>query len=203
MKGLVLFGDSIFFGTGASKRTKGCGKILKSILQFPVLIKGRNRDSTREGLERLESDAVKRNGFSHVIVLFGNNDCRFIGVNQALVDFTEYRSNLCTMINRIKSAGKIPLISNLQPIDSEAFYKVHPETKKFVAIDETPYGWQKRYSDICEEVAGDKKAPLIDIRVKLEARKDEILASDGLHPNDLGHRIIADAILKTLNGLMR
>lgn len=202
MKGLVLFGDSIFFGTGASKRTNGCGKILKSILQFPVLIKGRNRDSTREGLARLESDAIGRDSFSHVILLFGNNDCRFIGVNQALVDFAEYRSNLCTMISRIKSAGKSPLISNLQPIDSEDFYKVHPETKKFVAIDETPYGWQKRYSDICGEVAAEENIPLVDIRKKLETRKSEILASDGLHPNDLGHRIITVTILETLKSLM-
>lgn len=203
MKGLILFGDSIFFGTGASKRTKGCGKILKSIGKFPVLIKGRNRDSTREGLKRLDSDVVKREGFSHIVLLFGNNDCRFIEINHALVDFDEYRENLYTMIYRLESAGKSVLISNLQPIDSQGFYNTHPETKKFVTINETPYSWQKRYSNICEEVARDKKVILIDIRKKLETKKSEILASDGLHPNDLGHRIIADTILETLNKASR
>ena len=197
MTGIILFGDSVFFGTGATNRNNGCGRILRA-LGVNVLIKGRNGETTREGLKRLEADVLKKNGYSHAILLFGNNDCKLIGVNKALIDLKEYRDNLSEMIHRIKLSGKIPLISNLQPIDSEGFYKAYPEIKKFIAMKDTPYQWHKKYSDICAEIAKSERIQLLNVRSRLEERKEEVLASDGLHPNDLGHKIIAETIFKTL-----
>ncbi|OGX17207.1 MAG: hypothetical protein A3K83_03755 [Omnitrophica WOR_2 bacterium RBG_13_44_8b] len=70
--------------------------------------------------------------------------------------------------------------------------------KKFIAMTDTPYEWHKRYSDICEEVSRLEEIPLLNIRVKLEQKKNAALASDGLHPNDLGHKIIAQTIFEFL-----
>lgn len=203
IKGIILFGDSIFLGTGTSQRRNGCGQILRVLLGgIPILIKGHNKDSSREGLRRLKFDVLERNEYSHVILLFGNNDCKLIGTNKALIDFEEYRNNLRSMISQIISVGKKPLISNLQPIDSEGFYKTFTDMKQFIAMEVTPYQWHKRYSDICEEIARAEKIPLINIRAILEKRSDELLSSDGLHPNDVGHKLIAQIILEALKNLM-
>ena len=60
-EGIILFGDSVLFGTGATTRDNGCGRILRSLTEIPILIKARNNDSTKEGLARLESDVFKSN----------------------------------------------------------------------------------------------------------------------------------------------
>lgn len=199
INGLILFGDSVLFGTGASSRDNGCGRILRSLTKIPILIKGRNNDSSKDGLARLESDVLKRGQYSHVILLFGNNDCRLVGINKPLVDLENYRTNLSDMIKQVKNAGKSAIISNLQPIESEGFYKTYPQMKQFISMTESPYQWHKRYSDVCEEISRSERIPLLNIRSKLEPRTNEVLASDGLHPNDLGHKIIAQTIFELLN----
>lgn len=198
IKGVILFGDSVFFGIGASHRNKSCSRILKSKLKgIPVFIKARNSDSTREGKEKLKRD-VLRDGFSHIIILFGNNDCRLVDVNTPRVSLEEYKANLKDMIGLIKEKKLKVILSNLQPIDSEGFYKSLPDQKRFIKMDDTPYNWHKRYSDVCYEAAKEEGIPLLDIRSALEKEKTDILTSDGLHPNDYGHRIIADKIFGLL-----
>ena len=76
-KKIILFGDSVLFGAGSSHRGKGCGRVLRDMLRDNhVLIKARNKDTTREGLQRLAFDVLSDNTPADVIVLFGNNDCR-------------------------------------------------------------------------------------------------------------------------------
>ncbi len=198
IKGIILFGDSVFFGIGASHRNKGCARILKKeFINAPVLIKARSFDSSKEGVEKLES-VLAREGFSHVVLLFGNNDCRLVGVNTPRVPLKEFRANLKEMVKTIKAKRLNVLLANLQPIDSEGFYKSLPGQKEFIKMDESPYSWHKRYSDVCNDIANEEDIQLLDIRVALEKEKNNILAADGLHPNDYGHRIIASHIFKLL-----
>ena len=42
---------------------------------------------------------------------------------------------------------------------------------------------------------------MVDIRGSLETRVHEVTASDGVHPNNVGHRIIAETVLKTLESI--
>ena len=106
--GIILFGDSVLCGTGASCRQYGCGKLLKySLSNMPVLIKGRNRDTTRDGLERLQTNVLDQESYSHVIVLFGNNDCRLVEQNKPSISLEEYKSNLHKMIQHIKKIKKL------------------------------------------------------------------------------------------------
>lgn len=204
IKGLILFGDSVFFGIGASNRDLGCGRLLKDMLAVPVLIKSRSQDTSLDALTRISVCRWDKNIFSHVIIMFGNNDCRLVDINKSKVELEEYKNNLQIIATRLQENGFVSLIANLQPIDDDGFrkclsisqYSILSATQSLT--NETPYSWQKRYSDACIEAANNVGISLIDIRTPLEKADQEIMAGDGLHPNDLGHRLIAETISKFL-----
>lgn len=207
LKGLVLFGDSVFFGIGASNRDLGCGRLLKSMLGIPVLIKSRNRDTSVDALTRIKACRWDKNIFSHVIIMFGNNDCRLIDINRTQVEIKEYRNNLQAIVAWFQDNGFSPLLTNLQPINNDGFQR-HLSSKQYSIFSvtqsltkETPYSWQKKYSDACEETAKVTGVLLVDIRTPLEKLGKEIMARDGLHPNDLGHRVVAETIGNFVNRL--
>ncbi len=196
---VILFGDSVLFGTGASGRNLGCGRILKTLLpRIPVIIKGRNRDTTKDALQRIDKDVLDDKDSAAVIILFGNNDCRLQGIDKPVVSLFEYEDNLSRIIARIKSNKKIPILSNLQPIDSLIFHKTLPGMKKLMASINSPKEWQREYSLACGKVAARENIRLADIMTLLEERGNGVLAADGLHPNDEGHRLIAQKFLEVL-----
>ena len=198
-KSLILFGDSLITGAGATDTKSSCSKILKSALNIPIYIKSRSNDTTREALHRLDRDIIGKTNSLYVLVLFGNNDCRLIDIDKPIVQPQEFKANMEMIINKIKSDAKVPIICNLQPIDSKKFYLTLPEMKKFMHKIKSPYEWQKQYSDLCEEVANICNIAIADIRLALEHSSKPILAEDGLHPNDEGHAVIAQVFLNTLN----
>lgn len=196
--GIICFGDSVIFGTGAANRNSGCGRILRSLIDVPVLIKGINNATTREGLKRIKQDVLGKTSYSYVIILFGNNDCGLIDIDKPCVDIEEYKNNITEMINLIKKDNKIPLISNLQPITNEGFLKGFPKMKDFLKSIKSPYEWHKKYSDSVGEIAQSTNIRLIDINTSLSNFQSGVLSSDGLHPNNLGHKIIAEEFKKAL-----
>jgi lysophospholipase L1-like esterase len=199
MKSVFLFGDSVFFGVGASSRSKGCGKLLKKNIDMPVFIRSHNLDTSEDGLRRLEKDVLLRDDSFCVIVMFGNNDCRLSNNNIPYVSLEKYKKNIIEMIRRIKLALKYPMLCNLQPISAEGFFKLFPDTRLQKNIYQSPDLWQKKYSDTCNDISEEEKIDLIDIRSVLEKERHLILAEDGLHPNDFGQKIIAAEIARALN----
>ena len=62
----------------------------------------------------------------------------------------------------------------------------------------------QRYADCMRGVAQRKKAPLVDVYAAFEAYGAENgksvadLLLDGMHPNDRGHRLVADLLIREL-----
>ncbi len=202
IRGLICFGDSILAGTGASSREKACSKLLKSWLKVPVLLKGINRQTSEDGLVRLSQDVLEQKECSHVVILFGNNDCRLVSLDQSAVPQGRFMENLKNMALQIKGSGKVPLFCNLQPIDAVKLFRAVPDFRKFqVPGAPDPEKLQEIYSDLVETFSHDHGECLVDIRTSLKLKKNEILAEDGLHPNDSGHEMIARKILEELKKL--
>lgn len=198
---VILFGDSVLFGIGASNRSLGCGRILKTLLpQIPVIIKGRNRDTTEDALQRLSADVIKNKECAAVIILFGNNDCKLQDIDEPVVSLPKYEENLRKIVTQIKSNNKIPILSNLQPIDSEMFYETLPGIKKLMVNIDSPKEWQRGYSLACGRVAARENIRLADIMTMLDKHGNSVLDRDGLHPNDKGHRMIAQKFFDVLGG---
>jgi lysophospholipase L1-like esterase len=198
VSGVICFGDSILAGTGALSRENGCAKILKRSLSIPVSLKGINRNTTQDGLMRLQQDVIDQKHLSHVVILFGNNDCRLTDAGQSFISEDRFLANLEEMERRIKQNQQMPLFCNLQPIDAQKLYEFAPDYKKQMA---DPENLQAKYNSLVEAFTKRSGNLLIDIRTPLNSQKAKVMANDGLHPNDLGHEIIAHQILKSLKQL--
>jgi len=192
IRGLILFGDSILAGTGASTRESGCSKLIKAKLKIQVSLKGINRNTSQDGLNRIETDVLAQPSLSHVVILFGNNDCRLIDAKSSVISQEVFVRNLEEISGRIKKNGQIPLFCNLQPIDASKLFKFLPEFQR-CGVD--PEVLQSQYSNLIEDFCKKNQESVIDIRNVLSK---DLLAMDGLHPNDEGHGIIANRILQTL-----
>lgn len=199
ISGVICFGDSILAGTGASSRDKGCAKLLKARLKMPVSLKGINRNTSQDGLVRLQQDVLDQKDLSHVIILFGNNDCRLVDVNRSAVSKDHFIENLKKIANHIKKNHQTPLFCNLQPINSQMLFQAIPDFQKFQSENRiNPEELQEVYSESIEDFTKKNGEILIDIRSSLQCEKKEVLAKDGLHPNDYGHEIIAQIIFDEL-----
>lgn len=197
--GLICFGDSIIAGTGASERDYSNAKILKNSLSVPVSLKGRNWNTSQDGLERLETDVLHQKNLSHVIILFGNNDSWLTEELQCKIPLDQFSTNLHRMIQNIRDNNQSPMLCNLQPIDVLTFVKKYaPYIDLNKVRDLSQLDKQALYSAEIESVANKSNVPLINIRSALQKANGQVIAEDGLHPNDLGHKVIAEKILKIL-----
>lgn len=200
MTGLILYGDSIFFGYGASNKNLGCGRLLKNRLSLPIMIKARNNVTTRDALAGLKDRVLADSylDYSDVIVLIGNNDCRLVEEDTPVISLQEYKNNLIEIIKKINMGKKKCHICNLQPINDSIVMRVNEDIKKNMNQIKSPYSWHKQYSDTCEEVAHICKISVIDIRSPLEKSGKNIFFEDGMHPNDAGHELIANSLYSAL-----
>lgn len=198
--GLILFGDSILAGTGASQRELACSKLIKSLISVPVSLRGRNWNTSQDGLDRLEDDVLSQKQFSHILILFGNNDSRLIAPSQHQISQDQFHANMQTMVQKTRGNGQCPMLCNLQLLDENLFSATFPEAGKYresmgVGISEL----HQLYSDEIKKVADESGAAFIDIRSPLKRSKENTVASDGMHPNDLGHKIIAATVVAFLS----
>jgi len=199
INGIICFGDSILAGTGASDRQFGSAKLVKAATAIPVSLKSRNWDTSQMGLQRIDIDVLAQRSYSHVIVLFGNNDSWINKNGKPYIELEKFETNINQILDLISRNGQIPIVCNLQPIDPIKFAMALSEDFQVVKqfkID--PVEWQKKYSDRIEVICRQKKHYFIDIRKVLNQSISAVISSDGIHPNDKGHKIIANCILSTL-----
>jgi len=189
-------------GMGASTRDNNCSKIIKTAINIPVALRARNRETSRDGLTRLSRDVLMGPECYHVIVLFGNNDSWLRDDDRPEVSLAEFEQNLNTMISQIRHNGQAPILLNLQPLDRDKFLKRFPIYRdKMKLLGSDPVTWQKQYSELVQNLAAKGRVDFIDIRTPMEKEITSCIGDDGLHPNDLGHKLIAEVVLGYLKSV--
>jgi lysophospholipase L1-like esterase len=196
-KNVILFGDSVFFSVGASSRHKGCGYLLKKMWPGNILIRAKAGETSKDAIVRIKKDISGMKDFDIVVILFGNNDCKLNSQKAPLVSLENFELNLSIITNQIREEGMLPMLCNLQPIDSAIFFKTYGK-ENFKGFPFSPYEWQARYSNMCHSAAKHNSVSLIDIRSQLEKYGKDVIAQDGLHPNDKGHNIIKEALAESI-----
>ena len=56
-------------------------------------------------------------------------------------------------------------------------------------------------NDIIRNHAGQRDIPIVDVYEPFENRASELISGDFIHPNDAGYRVMADAVIATLDSL--
>jgi len=200
--GLILFGESVVAGRGVKDRSLSFGRLLRVKLPIPVLIKGKSYITSQDALNRLDKAVLRKHKiYSHVLVFIGNNDVRPVGFMKPKFTVEEFMKNVHEIIRRIQDCGKTVIMCNLQPLDDEDIYRIHPSVSKYVKPPITPSFLHKQYSDACSKIAQEAGVFFIDIRSELEKMKEKgikVIADYCLDPNSLGHQTIAEKIITDL-----
>ncbi len=151
-----------------------------------------------------------------VLIEYGGNDCDFAWAEVAEAPHTAHKprtstsaflSSLREMAALVRARGGEPVLCTLPPLDAHKYFEwitrggVSREgVLAFIGVPERIYRWQEYYSSLIQRAARELGCECLQLRDRfLELVKDEnVWCIDGIHPNQAGHRIIADAALCAL-----
>lgn len=176
--------------------------------KIEVLNKGIGGNSTRDGLNRFQSDVIGMKP-NHLVLYFGMNDALNSG---KLVPPEEFRGNLQKMIDRAREAGIQSLILvTPNPIVGSYVSKRHPTHPR-----EDLEQWLSTYDRVIRDLAESNGIPLADLRKRvldycsdLESSRSLIRnaancgAADGVHLTAEGYHVMGELIAETLEGKVK
>lgn len=192
----VFFGDSITVGQGASSTSKQWSSLVArstslkeinkgisgTVLQnsFPVLL--------NNGTDRYQKDVVPYKP-AKVFILYGLNDLRYNGANFSV---SGYQIDLNIVVSGLISAGFAPthITVGSPPYMMPSCYD---EDSPFDAGSITKH---QRYRDASKAVTVANGCKWADVyQAMLNGGGDSLISPDGVHPNDIGHQLIANIML--------
>jgi lysophospholipase L1-like esterase len=198
---LVLFGDSI---TAYGDRPGGWVRILRRKLadeqdrpDIRVVNAGQGGDVVQDLHRRFFWRAWRKPQI--VVVCIGINDARrAAGLGYTDLDLQEYRDGLDALIVKLQGTGSTVVVAS--PIVAGE------QSRGRNALDSIVDG----YARVAGEVAVSRNVPFIDLRskffdrlstVNVADRAFGVLTNDGLHLNEAGNALMAEAVLGKLRAL--
>lgn len=179
---ILILGDSLAAGSGVDPDEAFPALLQKKIddtgLKYEIVNAGVSGDTTAGGLRRIEW-LLRRKIDILVLELGGNDGLR--GISPATT-----RTNLQSIIDRTKAK--------------------YPEARIVIAGMQMPPNMGEEYNNAFREVFPDlaksNKAALIPFLLEGVGGKPEMNLPDQIHPNPIGHRLVADNVWKVLKPLL-
>jgi lysophospholipase L1-like esterase len=188
-------------------------EILKKLLGMNVYNEGICDITSEKVANMLDTDLSIEKG-DIVIVEIGGNDCtpnwrqvkkNPIDPHYGAVSIDNFEKNLEKIVTRVKYLGGYPVLSTLPPLVAERYYNLLERVfgdgiKKWIDLNGGIYKWHERYSEAVKKVAKETDTYLVDVRNYFLELGDykEYMSFDGLHPNEKGYNVIAEAFYKDL-----
>jgi len=202
---IVNFGDSTTAPRG-SLRTFGV-RLQRTLdlrsIPAVVINAGVGGHNTDQARSRLDHDVLSHKP-SVVTIWFGLNDCAidlWKGDTAPRVPIAKYEENLRYFIRTLKSRDALPILMTPNPVAwTDELLKLYGKPP---LNPHTPDGYNflvRQYAEAVRKVAEAEKVPLIDVYrmfddyAGTDKRRLHDLLLDGMHPNDRGHRMIADEV---------
>lgn len=207
-KKLVVLGDSIAEGVGASKPENSYANILANELDFSLENFAKSGDTTADLIEKLKKDDVKKaiSQADFIEISIGGND--FLTKRDELLDLYNNRSllSLASEISEIssdveKNMNKIAeTITNINPnakiviqtLYTIDIYKLRSTLELFID------GFNEIFTNLAEKY---ENVIVSDVRTAFKNSKENCISEDEVHPSDYGHKLIAKTIKETFSKL--
>ena len=201
---IITLGDSITKGVRPGVATNETfAALLEARLRadgFAVDVRnvGLGGERTDQALARLER-AVLQPRPDWVTVMYGTNDSYVDpGRREARLTVGAYRTNLVTLVQRLRAAGVQPVLMTPPPWGNAA---------RTNGVGEHPNVRLEPFVRVCREVATEHAVPLVDHFAAWSERAAAGFdigqwTTDQCHPNPAGHRVLAAAILPVLRPLL-
>jgi acyl-CoA thioesterase I len=181
---VIFFGNSITQGWAPYFATMFPGK--------PYIGRGIGGQTTPQMLVRFRQDVIDLKP-RVVVILAGTND---IAGNTGPSTLEMIEDNLASMAELAKANGIVAVLSSVLPVFDYPWRPGLEPAPKIIALNK----WMKDYAREHDAVYLDYHSAMSDARGGMRSE----LASDGVHPNEAGYRIMAPlaeaAIAEALRG---
>lgn len=182
-KTVLIFGNSLTAGYGVEPEDSFVGILQQKIdsldLNYRIINAGLSGETTASGLNRLDW-FLEEEPHVFVLELGGNDGLRGLAVS-------ETRKNLKKIINLIQDK--------------------YPHTKILLAGMQIPPNMGREYSQefkaIFPDLAEEENVHLIPFLLERVGGEASLNLPDGVHPNEEGHRIVADTVWEYLKPLLK
>jgi len=209
---IVAFGDS----TTALRDTVGKVYAQRLAEQLPargirvsIVNAGVPSNDTAGALERIERDVLKQHP-DLLIVQFGINDSavdvwKKPPATSPRVPLSSFRRNLTRIVELTRHGERKVILMTPNPMRWTAEMKAMYGKAPYKPAD--PDGFNvllKDYAEAVRDVAAEQKIPLVDVyeafleHGRQKGRSVDQLLSDGVHPNDRGHEIVAQLLVEQI-----
>ena len=211
---LVVFGDSILKGVIT---IPGSGKLFdvtendslslaKKKLGFELDNRSIYGNITSKGLVKLQKFFEKGENADFCIIEFGSNDCDYDWSTLIQkVPLQEYLENLSQMVSLCRSNKVTPLMMGLIPYVCDNWFKTIIKGQNEAAIldflggaPETLGKNQVVYKNAQADFVQKNKVQFMD-PWELFAGHPDLMCYDGIHPNEAGYKLLAEAWIKFLS----
>lgn len=231
MKNIFAFGDSIMKGVVSNPKqicegttkyviSDSCfvdrvgsssGIAIRNLARFGSTVRGGMTSLDRHLNEIVPGDIV--------VLEFGGNDCNFDwkavsmepdGCHEPEVGLTQFRELYEQLIAKVRSAEALPVLLSLPALLPQRFFDFvsrgldRDNIMRWLGGDvNTISNWHEQYNLEIFKLGAVHQVPVIDISsIFLERRGlGDFYCPDGMHPNEEGHRLIAEAVVAS--GLLR
>ena len=193
----IFFGDSITYGDGASNSSNRWSTLVANALNLKEdnqAISGTVLQNTvpvlaSNGRDRYQQDIVQHSP-NYVYILYGLNDLRYNGAAFSAINF---QNDLDEVVSGLISAGIPPshIVLGSPPYINPAGYSLY-----------SPYNAgstakHQQYRDATKEIARRYHTKWADVyQNMLDRGASSLVSNDFIHPNDLGHQAIENAMLR-------
>ena len=215
---LVVFGDSILKGVITIPDS---GKLFdvtendsltlaQKKLGFELDNRSIDGNITSKGLVKLQKFFDKGETADFCIIEFGSNDCDYDwGTLIQKVPLADYLENLKQMISLCRANKVTPLMMGLIPYVCDDWFKTIIKGQDEAAIlnflggtAETLGKNQLIYKNAQADFVKENKVQFLDPWTTFEGHK-ELMCYDGIHPNEKGYQLLADAWIKFLSEIKK
>ena len=154
-----------------------------------------------------------------IVIEYGGNDCDYNwpevardpdGPHEPHTPLDDFKRVLRMMIMSVKQKGIQPVLMSLPPLDAGRYFNWitrsgldRDNILRFLGDVGHIYRHQERYSIAVTNLAMEQQCHYIDVRDAFLAQPHlgQLLCSDGIHPNDTGHRVIRETFVTYLSRL--
>jgi len=221
IKSITVLGDSVSRGVVYDEEKQryafsGEGFIKKLSPRLrPEIYDFSKYGATTEYGKKILGEKLEGIPYGIVLIEYGSNDCDFKWDEVAKdpqkehfpnLSLEKYVANIREMVERVRACGKLPVLTNLHPLDGEGYFRWFtgndPEKQSATLIwlkdTKNIYWWQEMYSYAAEKAAGEMGVFVVNIRNAFLKQKDHrrFLCGDGIHPNGEGHALIEQAFME-------
>ena len=210
---IVTFGDS----TTAAR--PGLAAVYSELLQdgladrgtpARVINAGVRGNHTEHARARFEADVLARNPDT-VVIQFGINDAavdvwKVPPVTESRVSLKAFEANLQHFVETLKGRGINVILMTPNPLCWTEELRERYGKPPYDVDDEDGFNVRLcEYADKVRHIATSQDVPLVDVYrafqefAKPDGKKVADLLLDGMHPNQRGHRLVADQLLRQIN----